>query len=513
MASLAHQYVDAIGAKLALLLAGEVTWVKLIATLFIIVLLYASYNTFLHPLRRYPGPLLWRSFRLSYVISTHRGRLHQDLKDFHTKYGPIVRIAPNELSYANSTAWNDIYASRPGHQPFQRNRTWFKKASPDEPHSIMGYDEDAHARFRRAFANSFSDKSLRDQAPVIESYVDAFMTQLRARSSGQRGKETALDLEKWFHYLTFDVSGDLSFGESFGCLKNGKAHPWVAIAQDFGKGLALIASINAYPPFDKLLRYIIPKRVIQRMKDHRDISAAKAQKRLALDTQRPDFVTPTKNHSESKAAISDAEWEINMAILVFAASETTSSALTAVVRELVQSGGVLHRLTQEIRSTFSAEKDIVIASTGGLPYLNAVINEALRLSPPVSISVPRTVPQGGDTICGQWVPGGTYVAVNQFPANRQAYNFRHPNSFIPERFLNPDPKTDNMSAFRPFLVGRHSCIGMKLAYAEMRVILARLLWAFDIALEDDEDRWDWGTQKIFVFWEKKPLRVVLRRAT
>lgn len=270
----------------------------------------------------------------------------------------------------------------------------------------MGYDEAAHSKFRRAFANSFSDKSLRDQSPVIEGYVELFIKQLRAISSGQRGKETAVDLEKWLHYLTFDISGDLSFGEPFDCLKNGKAHPWVDIAQDFGKGLALVASINTYPPIDKLLRYIIPKKVIQRMKDHREMSAAKAMKRLALDTQRPDFVTPTKKYSSNKIEISNQEWEINMAIMVFAASETVASALTAIVRELVQSRGVLHRLTQEVRSTFDTEKEITISSTGNLEYLNAVINEGLRLDPPSSISVPRIVPQGGDTICGQWVPGG-----------------------------------------------------------------------------------------------------------
>jgi hypothetical protein len=57
-----------------------------------------------------------------------------------------------------------------------------------------------------------------------------------------------------------------------------------------------------------------------------------------------------------------------------------------------------------------------------------------------------------------------------------------------------------MSSFRPFSVGRHSCIGMKLAYAEMRLIIARLLWAFDIRLKDEADRWDWGEQDTFVLW-------------
>lgn len=391
---------------------------------------------------------------------------------------------------------------------------------PDEPNSILGFDEDDHARYRRAFANAFSEKSLREQAPLVEHHVDQFITKLNARVAGRQWTEKTLDLEKWFNYLTFDISGDFTFGESFDCVKNGKAHFWVEIAQDFGKGLAMIASVNQYPPIDKLLRYIIPKHILQRSMDHRALSYEKAKKRVALNVDRPDWVTPTKKYIEQKDKFTDQEWGINLLIIAFAASETTGSALTGIVRELVQNEGALHRLTQEIRALFKKEDEITIASTDSLEYLNAVINEGLRLCPPVVIGVPRTVPKGGDTVCGEWLPENvpppshkrsittlvlltitpqTYVTYNQFSAWRQSYNFHHPNSFIPERFLKSDPG-DDMSAFHPFQVGRHSCIGFKVAYSEMRVILSRLLWSFDLALADQRDRWDWGEQKTFVFW-------------
>lgn len=438
------------------------------------------------------------------MISTHRGRLHTDLKDFHAKYGPIVRIAPNELSYANSAAWKDIYLNRPNHPVFERNRTWFKKMTPDEPNSIMGYDEDDHARFRRAFANSFSDKSLREQIPVIESYVDLFISQLKEK------EKESVDLAQWFNFLTFDLSADLSFGSSFTCLENGTAHVWVRVAQDFGKGLALIASVNTYR-IDHLLRYIIPKKVLQRMKDHREISSAKARQRLELTTERPDFVSPTRKYISTHPdfALSTKEWEINMLVIAFAASETTASALTAAVRELCQHRGALARLVSEIRYAFEKEGDITVASTQNLTYLNAVINETLRLDPPVVIGVPRVTPSPGSMICGRWVSGGTYVSYNQFAANRQAYNFHSPNTFLPERFIDACER-DDMAGFNPFGAGRNSCIGVKLAYAEMRVVLARLVWGFDVQLEG-EGGWEWGEQETYIFWDKNPLNVVLTR--
>ena len=262
----------------------------------------------------------------------------------------------------------------------------------------MGYDEDAHARFRRVFANSFSDKSLRDQAPVVESYVDLFIAKLR--------QEKSVDLAQAFTHLTFDISGDLSFGESFECLESGKTHPWVEIAHGFGKGLALISSINQYPPIDNFLRYVIPEKVKQSMKSHAEMSQARTRKRLALDTDRPDFVTPAKKYADRKNSMTDREWDVNLMILIFAASETLASALTATVRELVQHPGALHRAAQEIRSAFVTESDITIATTGDLPYLNAAINESFRLAPPSGIGPPRVVPAGGATVCGRYVPGG-----------------------------------------------------------------------------------------------------------
>lgn len=370
---------------------------------------YGFYNIFLHPLRRHPGPLLWRAYLFPYVISIHRGDIHRRMRDFHQRYGPIVRISPNELSYVDGAAWKDIYANRPGHLPFKRNTTWVKKMRSDEPERIMGQNEESHARLRRAFANAFSEKSLKDQSPIIQSYVDACISQFKGSGSVRSWKEKKIDLNDWFYFLTFDITGDLSFGESFECVKNGKAHYWVEVVQDFGKGLALVATINQYPPIDKLLRYVIPKKILQRQLDHRQMSAEKARKRLAMNTDRPDFITATMKSSDQKAAISQGEWEVNMSTIVLAGSETSSSALSGIMRELVQNRGVLHRLTQEVRDTFEVESDITISSTGNLAYLNAVINEGLRLCPPVVIGVPRVVPKGGDTVCGQWIPGGVSI--------------------------------------------------------------------------------------------------------
>lgn len=69
-----------------------------------------------------------------------------------------------------------------------------------------------------------------------------------------------------------------------------------------------------------------------------------------------------------------------------------------------------------------------------------------------------------------------------------------------------------MASFNPFSVGRHQCIGLKLAYAEMRIIVARMIFAFDLTLADATDKFDWGEQETYILWEKRPLNVVVTEA-
>ena len=82
---------------------------------------------------------------------------------------------------------------------------------------------------------------------------------------------------------------------------------------------------------------------------------------------------------------------------------------------------------------------------------------------------------------------------------------------MPGRFLGlvDDPK-DETSIFQPFGIGRHQCVGQRLALAELRMILARMLYAFDLGGDAAQAAADFGTQKTFIFWEKEPLMVKLK---
>jgi cytochrome P450 len=112
-------------------------------------------------------------------------------------------------------------------------------------------------------------------------------------------------------------------------------------------------------------------------------------------------------------------------------------------------------------------------------------------------------------IVGRFVPGRTCVSVSHWSCYHSPDNFRDPDKFAPERWLGDERyKNDRKRALQAFSLGPRNCLGMNLAYAEMRVILARLLWNFDIELCQESRNWVEG-MKVFMIYQRPPLKVIL----
>lgn len=96
----------------------------------------------------------------------------------------------------------------------------------------------------------------------------------------------------------------------------------------------------------------------------------------------------------------------NAEILVLAGSETTATLLSGCTYLLLTNPEKMEKLKHEVRSTFGSESEITASSVNSLPYMLGVLNEALRLYPPVTSSLVRVVPPGGDMVADHWVPEG-----------------------------------------------------------------------------------------------------------
>lgn len=92
--------------------------------------------------------------------------------------------------------------------------------------------------------------------------------------------------------------------------------------------------------------------------------------------------------------------------LVVAGSETTGTALSGIMGNLVHNCEDMKRIAEEVRRSFNDASEISAERVSHLPFLNAVIEEGLRLCPPIALGMPRTVPAGGCEVSSQWLPGG-----------------------------------------------------------------------------------------------------------
>ena len=454
-------------------------------------------------------------FRLPFVISNVTGRLPHTIKRLHKQYGDVVRVAPDELSFTNPAVWRDVYPKN-----FLRPREYKDKPPGKDAENLISANEIDHTRFRKILAPAFSERAAQEQEPLIRRYIDALMLKLHQEIQNDSTNSSAvIDVLKWLNYTAFDVIGDLTWGSSFGCLDEKHYHPWVQVVSQF-KVAIILGMLKYYPPLDSILNAITPQSALAELMQMWKTTEEKVAERLSMKEERPDIISHIirANESPSKIHMSRAEIEINAMMVVVAGSESITTVLTGIINYLLRDLTKLEKLTHEIRVRFSTEEEIVGNSTNGLPYLNAVLSEGLRLCPTIPDGMRRIVPEGGATVAGCQLPKNTVVSIPQWATYQSPENFSSPTSFIPERWLSgsADPEfphyADRKDAFNPFSLGPHNCPGQNLAWLEMRLILARLVWNFDIGIPSGRSLPAWEEQHIYWCWEKQPTPITIRSA-
>ncbi|CAF9942333.1 hypothetical protein IMSHALPRED_003623 [Imshaugia aleurites] len=496
---------------------------KAIIGLFLSLLSYVFcltvYRLYFHPLARYPGPTLCAVSRLPFLHYLQSGHLVQKTHELHCKYGEIVRLAPNELSFTNPQAWQDIYNRRPGHDPMPMNPIWQAK-SANGASSIVDASVEDHARHRKALAPAFSEKSVREREPILQRYINLFIFKLRRRIYDSK---TAVDLSEFFTFTTFDILGALAFSEDFKSLTT-ESCPLSTLTYSILRATTLRTGLRFHPFLAPFVGVLNPQKTYQEALHLFHQNTSKVHRRLEKPMPQADIM----GHVLDSGKLSIPEIESTFNILTLAGSDTVASLLTSMTSQLLRNPTKLRRLVAEIRATFAAEADITMKAINQLPYLDATITESFRLDPPAPGQNPRLVPGPGATICGHYIPGGTFVSISQFSANRSPQNFADPDAFIPERWLpshspfyipeaSSDPPVafatyaaDRKEALQPFSVGPRACLGSKFAHVEIRLVMCRLLWAFDLQAEGELRPFE--EQKTYSLWERGPMPVKLVHA-
>ncbi|EDO02917.1 hypothetical protein SS1G_05394 [Sclerotinia sclerotiorum 1980 UF-70] len=247
--------------------------------------------------------------------------------------------------------------------------------------------------------------------------------------------------------------------------------------------MALAGVMQYFPSLESLILKLLPARIRKMQAGHFSNAAEKIHRRL----QRPeaavgDFMTVMldQKNNPNFSKMSMPEIESSVALMLLGGSETTGTTICGTINCLIQNPVELTKLECEIRNCFDKEEDITFSALQQLPFLNAVINEGLRLCNPVSGGLLRIVPRGGAVVCGQFLPEGTHVAMNTIVMAHSEANFHRCLEFLPDRYL-PDNlrpaefKNDNRNILKPWGLGTRNCLGRSFGQAELRVVLARLV--------------------------------------
>lgn len=466
----------------------------LLGTLYLVT--EAIYNLFLNPNKQYPGPLLAALTKHYIDIPWLTGHYPTHIHALHKRYGPVVRIGPNELSYASASSWKDIYGTSSRRKPFLKSAFYDDGTAPS---IVSARDPATHRRIHRLLSPGFSARSLAEQEPLVQGYVDLFLSQVGRYATGLKGG----NMVDWYTWVAFDIIGDLAFGEPFGSLDDAKPHFWVENVFGALAATAWIWTFKKNRLLQHLIPYLLPKSVKEARVKHLGYCMDKISRRLQNKTARKDLLSVLVGQHTSDDSFTMEEMRGNAGNIIVAGSETTATFLCGVTWYLGRYPAAYKKLSDEIRSAFSSYEDINGRSTEHLVYLKAVIEEGLRLFPPVGLGAPRVSP--GETVDGRWVAQGTVVMSSFYAAGRSEDNFHRPDDFLPERWIDPEC-TDKKNGSQPFLLGSRVCIGRALALLEIRLIIAKMLWAYDMELVDPAQEW-LSENGFAVLWEKPALYV------
>lgn len=410
-----------------------------VPTILVLIVIRFLLRRYLTPLRKYPGPFWATGSRLHSVYTTWNGQTHDEHIRLHDKYGPIVRIQPNQLSFSSPEAARHVLSPGKG---FHKTDFYWVFPPYGNPDIFTEIREDVHAQKKRYANVPYSLASFQALTPWVEKTIHVLCDKLDLFASGSK----TVDLGRYLQYAAFDSLGEVAFSTNFGFLDNG---------MDVNGSIALIDSVQVYDgvvgqiPF---LDYFLRRNPLWNYlpwttpldKNHITLTALgqlSARKSGTSIVDRRDLLSQLlEAHEKEPEKFSEMTVFAIAHGAIFAGSDSTSSTMISFVWNVLSNPSVHERLVNEIlRLDAAGQLSEVVAwdeAQHKLPYFQACLKEAMRISPAVGVPLYRKVPPMGADIDGVFVPGGTEIAVNAWVLHRDRTIFgEDAEIFRPERWL------------------------------------------------------------------------------
>ncbi|KAL4973650.1 cytochrome P450 [Aspergillus desertorum] len=446
------------------------------------------------------GPLVDRYlFGLETKLGFLSGRSAYKFNSLHQKYGKVVRFAPNQLSSNTIKGMRNIYGAGLGKSNTFLKTGFYKAIS--RRNIFTATDPYYHATVRKLFSPSLSPGCMAAHEPVIKGCISRFHALVKQRMQSQK----AIILNDLYYSLSVDMVSEVLLGKSLGCIERGRPFFWTeqlprifywATIRDQFKGSGVPTLIKW------MLRQILRKGIRQRSEEAR---MRLIREQLKATHTRRDIMVEVLERAESSNLPEDEIAE-NFSAIMLAGFHTTSHAICATIWLVLSHPETRECLQSELRTAFQSTDDISLDVLAKLPWLNAVITEALRVYPPVPLGGARVSP--GAYVDGVYVPAGVEVSTSLYALHHNAEYFNNPYRFAPERWLNPE-STDRKEAVQPFLLGSRSCIAKYFAQQMLLLTLASFFVEFDGQYLGRVKNWT-TESRCYAFWELPELKVQLQ---
>ncbi|CAE6525011.1 unnamed protein product [Rhizoctonia solani] len=488
-----------------------------------------------------PGLAAFSNLWLAYVSA--KGCRSTSVHELHQRYGKLVRIAPNHVSIADNKAVECLYAHGSNSSLKSDFYDAFVSIN-DALFSTRDKAAHARKRKLVSAAFSLQnvlhfEPHIRRHIRLFFAQWDLRAAKAAKGSiEGSRDGWSFFNVPSHFNYLAFDIIGDLAFGKPFGMIPNqsdivpmidhtpenlalgdkaklryvpaisvlnGRGNysasvgvlpawvrDWVRVMPWFAKGNEDVQSLAgmASAAVDRRLRFGVPEE--EPLDDEEEV----------VNGGRTDLLEKLmQGKDENGEPMGRDELTAEALTQMIAGSDTTSNSSCAITFHLAANPEVQRKLQAELDTVMphvrSEHPPIDIkdptspplppaisvakwADIKALPYLQAVINEGMRLHSTFGLGPPRIVPKGGLEICGEHFKEGTILSVPSYSLhhNRELWGNDY-EEFKPERWFGREPGKE----YNPFSFGPRACVGRNLAMLEMSIIIASIFHRYDFVLD------------------------------
>ncbi|KAJ6030192.1 uncharacterized protein N7446_000747 [Penicillium canescens] len=484
-------------------------------------------------LRRFPSPGIAGLSPIWYMWHAWKGRQYQAVHEAHQKLGPVVRIAPNHISFTDPAAYQDIY----GHGASVIKDDFYSHIADGNPSLSQATDKAIHSAKRRNLAHVFSAKEITAMEPRVMELVTTLCCALKVKSmGGSLGEDDkypvtngVFDVRPWLNMFAYDAVSSMLFTNVFGFLGKGND---LCKSLDQAGNVKMVHAMNSFHSASRfnttlgqlpLPLYKLGRRLLffapgnKEGADFAGMSRAQVYYRLRNEPAERDLFSgfPIRASEKRRVPMTVEEAVAECATMLDAGNDTTQTSLTNCIYHLARCPEKQKKLYDALAAAmpyeYNATKVVPTSVLQKVPYLRAVLEENWRCRPPVARGLPRRTTGEGAVIYGYSVPPGVTVSASIYSLHRDESLFRQPLEFIPERWLPEETFGEDVTEAQnlkqyciPFSIGPRACIGRNLAYMEVAIVVAALVLNFEweLAKPDLEyqtvERFNWNPRDLMV---------------